>query len=115
MNEWNREELVSFFEEGSTGLVYFFTPMCGSCQVASKMLAVIEKMNTVKMGRMNLNFFPDLAQKFIIESVPCLLLVKDGNVFQKIYAVHSVPYLLEKINELQSLKEDASKGSDLPL
>lgn len=102
MKEWNQEELISFVETGSTGVVYFYTPMCGTCQVASKMLFVVEAMTDIQMGKLNLNFYPELASQFKIESVPCVLLVKDGHVTQKIYAVQSVPYLLEKITELQS-------------
>ena len=38
-----------------------------------------------------------LAVDYEIESVPCLLIQKDGIVQHKIYAFQSVPYLLEKI------------------
>jgi thioredoxin-like negative regulator of GroEL len=99
MNEWKREELSSFLENKSTGLVYFYTPLCGTCQVASKMLLVVENMVKVDIGKMNLNYYADLAKEFAVESVPCLLLVRQGNVTETIYAFHSVPYLLEKIKE----------------
>ncbi len=49
------------------------------------------------MGKINLNFYPDIANNFAIESVPSLIIVKDGQVVETIYAFHSVPYLLEKI------------------
>ncbi|HEY2419898.1 MAG TPA: thioredoxin family protein [Neobacillus sp.] len=99
MNEWNREEHSSFLENKSTGLIYFYTPFCGTCQMASKMLLVTEKMINIDIGKMNLNFYPDLAQTYAIESVPCLLFVQNGQVVETIYAFHSIPYLLEKINE----------------
>ena len=99
MNEWNREELSSFFKNKSTGLVYFYTPLCGTCQVASKMLLVVENMVKVDIGKMNLNYYPDVAKKFAVESVPCLMFVQNGNVVDTIYAFQSVPYLLGKIEE----------------
>jgi thioredoxin-like negative regulator of GroEL len=99
MNEWNREELTSFINQKQDGLIYFYTPLCGTCQVASKMLLVVEKMVNVELGKMNLNFYPDLAKAFTIESVPCLLFLKDGKIMETIYAFHSVLYLLEKIND----------------
>ncbi|XJZ26834.1 thioredoxin family protein [Bacillota bacterium Lsc_1132] len=99
MKEWNQDELNTFFIDQSTGLVYFYTPLCGTCQVASKMLLVIEEMLKTKIGKMNLNFFPETAKNFSVESVPCLLFVKNGEVVETIYAFHSVPYLLEKINQ----------------
>ena len=48
---------------------------------------------------MNINFFPEIAKQYEIESVPCLLLFKKGSLQNKIYAFQSVPYiygLLEK-------------------
>jgi thioredoxin-like negative regulator of GroEL len=99
MNEWTRSELSIFLEKKQTGLVYFYTPLCGTCQLASRMLQVIEELVVTDMGKMNLNFYPDLAMDFMIESVPCLLFVRDGMVAETLYAFHSVPFLLEKINE----------------
>jgi thiol-disulfide isomerase/thioredoxin len=100
MTHWNLDDVSSFLNNHSSGLIYFYTPLCGTCQVASRMLQVIEKMVDVKIGKMNLNFFPELANKFEIESVPCLLIVKDGEVLEMIYAFHSVPFLYEKIKQL---------------
>lgn len=64
------------------------------------MLQIIEQMVEVKMGKMNLNYFPELAESFAIESVPCLLFLKNGEVVETVYAFHSVPYLYEKIKQL---------------
>ncbi|AIM16094.1 thioredoxin [Bacillus sp. X1(2014)] len=99
MNEWNRNDLTSFLENGGNGLLYFYTPMCGTCQLAGKMLKVIKEIARIDMGKMNLNFYPDLAMDFGIESVPCLLFIRGGEVTDTLYAFRSVPYLLEKINE----------------
>ncbi len=99
MLEWNQVQLETFLGADRTGLVYFYTPMCGTCQVAGRMLSIVEELVEVDMGKMNLNFHPDLAVNFKIESVPCLLLIVDGRVAETIYAFHSVPYLMEKIKE----------------
>jgi thioredoxin-like negative regulator of GroEL len=93
-------ELSAFFEKKASGLVYFYTPMCGTCQVASKMLQVIEQLVELDIGKMNLNFYPDLARDFEIESVPCLLFVEAGEVKETLYAFQSVPFLHEKIKQL---------------
>jgi thioredoxin-like negative regulator of GroEL len=97
MNEWNQTDFVDFLEKKSTGLIYFYTPLCGTCQLASKMLQVVEELVDTPMGKMNLNFYPQLAKDLAIESVPCLLIVRDGKVVEMLYAFHSVPYLLDKI------------------
>jgi thioredoxin-like negative regulator of GroEL len=102
IKEWKKEDLEAKFTKQSTGIVYFYTPLCGTCQLASKMLQVVAEMIQVEIGKINLNFYPDIAIKMAIESVPCLVLLKNGRVADKIYAFHSVPFLLEKINQLES-------------
>ncbi|WP_413307442.1 thioredoxin family protein [Bacillus sp. 1P10SD] len=98
MNEWNQNNFTDFLERKSTGLVYFYTPLCGTCQLASKMLQVVEQLVEIDMGKMNLNFYPELAMDLEIESVPCLIFVRDGLITETLYAFHSVPFLLDKIN-----------------
>ncbi len=100
MNEWNQEKFIACLETKTSGLVYFYTPMCGTCQVASKMLRVIDELVGLEIGMMNVNFYPQMAEKFAIESVPCLFLMKEGRVIEKIYAFHSVPFLLDKIGTI---------------
>jgi thioredoxin-like negative regulator of GroEL len=97
MKEWNKEDLESVFTKESTGIVYFYTPLCGTCQLASKMLRVTAEMIPQEIGKINLNFYPDLAIKMEIESVPCLVLLKNGRITDKIYAFQSVPFLLGSI------------------
>ncbi len=97
MNEWNQSDLADFLDGEGVGLLYFYTPLCGTCQVASRMLQIVGELVKVPMGKMNLNFYPDLAKNFEVESVPCLLIIQDGTVLETIYAFHSVPFLLEKI------------------
>jgi thioredoxin-like negative regulator of GroEL len=100
MTDWNLDEVSSFLKNHSSGLIYFYTPLCGTCQVASRMLQVIENMVDVKIGKVNLNFYPELAKQFEVESVPCLLLIKDGDVIDQIYAFQSVPFLYEKVKTI---------------
>lgn len=100
MNEWKQEKFIAFLETQSSGIVYFYTPLCGTCQVASKMLRVIQELVEYECGMMNLNFYPELAINLEVESVPCLLLIKEGKVAEKLYAFHSVPFLIDKINTL---------------
>ena len=50
----------------------------------------------IPIGKADLNYVQDIAIDYEIESVPCLLIQKDGIVMHKIYAFQSVPYLLKK-------------------
>ncbi|WP_102264232.1 thioredoxin family protein [Mesobacillus jeotgali] len=102
MEEWTKEEIENILEEKRTGYLYFYTPMCGTCQVASKMLTVIEQLlPDVSSGKADLNYLPEMAERFEIESVPCLIVLREGKEQEKIYAFQSVPYLFEKLKELK--------------
>ena len=80
-------------------LLYVYTPMCGTCQVASKMLTVCEEVLQERFPQLNANYAPELMHEHQIESVPCLLIQNAEGKFDKIYAFHSVPYLLEQIKK----------------
>lgn len=104
MNEWSLSELEQFTEGKNTGLVYLYTPFCGTCQISEKMLSVAEKViNNIIIGKININYIPMLAEKWMIESVPCLVFVQNGTVVHKIYAFQSVPYLVETIHSIINL------------
>ena len=98
MKEWTDKDFYQALKKKNKGAFYLYTPMCGTCQLASKMLDVVEKLfQNLEIGKANLNYFPQLAIEYQIESVPCLLIFENGNVIDKIYAFHSVTYLYEKL------------------
>lgn len=99
MKEISQDEIFLILNKNHTGLIYLYTPLCGTCQTASKILSVIEELLHVPIAQANLNYAPDLAINLSIESVPCLLIVIDGHIIEKLYAFHSVPYLYEKLNQ----------------
>ena len=98
IENWTREQWESSKNDSSKSVFYLYTPLCGTCAVASKMMDVVAAMKPeLSIGKADLNYVEQLAVDYEIESVPCLLIQKDGEVVHKIYAFHSVPHLLEKI------------------
>lgn len=94
MIEWEEKQLT-IRNEGLM-VLYLYTPMCGTCQVAKRMLSVIDELlPSVSIHSVNLNYFPEEAQELGIESVPCLLIYEDGQEKEKVYAFQSVGYLHE--------------------
>lgn len=89
--EWKKE---------STKWLYVYTPMCGTCQVASKMLSVCEEMLQQPIPQLNANYSPELMADEQIESVPCLLIKNEHGTYSKVYAFQSVPYLLELMRDV---------------
>lgn len=98
MENWTRAEWEQQKNKPEKALFYLYTPICGTCQVASKMMNVIDVMReNLLIGKADLNYLEDVAIDYEIESVPCLLITENGEVKEKIYAFQSIPYLLEKI------------------
>ncbi|QNK56386.1 thioredoxin family protein [Paenibacillus sp. PAMC21692] len=74
--------------------VLFTTPLCGTCKVAERMLEIVEAAGCdYPLYKTNINFTPRLRDDWQIESVPCLVLLKNGKVISKEYAMRSVDYL----------------------
>lgn len=100
MQEWTREQWEEKTAENSKTAFYLYTPMCGTCQVASRMMEVTEQVvKDLPIGKANLNYMEQLAFDYEIESVPCLIVTQDGKVTEKVYAFQSVPYLFEVLSK----------------
>lgn len=98
MIEWEEKQFI--IQKQGLSFYYLYTPMCGTCQVARKMLTVIDELlPSITIHSVNLNFHPKEAIELGIESVPCLLIFEDGIEKEKIYAFQSVGYLLDKIKK----------------
>ncbi|MBB4826475.1 thioredoxin-like negative regulator of GroEL [Sporosarcina luteola] len=99
MDNWTREQWEDVRSQSPDAAFYLYTPLCGTCAVASKMLEVIAELKPeLPLGKADLNFVESMAVDYEIESVPCLLVQKKGELSHKIYAFQSVPYLLEKLS-----------------
>ncbi|KGX92828.1 thioredoxin [Pontibacillus halophilus JSM 076056 = DSM 19796] len=78
--------------------LYIYTPFCGTCKLARKMLDTVEQtLEGATIHEMNASLFPDFMQIYKVESVPCLLILNGEKVEERIYAFQSVPYLYETI------------------
>lgn len=101
MEEWTTEEVQARVAKEAVVCIYFYTPMCGTCQVAKKMISVVEELlPQITFGMNNVNYGRELTEAYQIESVPYLLLVKGGEVQKRIIAFQSVPYLYSECKKL---------------
>ncbi len=91
MQEWTVEQWQKQLASEDVTAFYLYTPLCGTCAVASKIMEVTEELlPNLPMGKANLNYAESVAYEYEVESVPCLLISKRGNVVEKIYAFQSV-------------------------
>ncbi|WP_175640555.1 thioredoxin family protein [Metabacillus schmidteae] len=108
MIEW-KEKQLTILNEGIY-IMYLYTPMCGTCQVAKKMLTVVDELlPDLDIHSINLNYYPEEAKELGIESVPCLLIFKDGKIMERVYAFQSVGYLYDLIKQYNR-KDDIFLG-----
>jgi thioredoxin-like negative regulator of GroEL len=75
-------------------IVFVYTPLCGTCKLAEKMLLVVQSsFKALPIYSLNINHSPLFAQKWRIKSVPCLLVFQKGLGVERIYAFQSIGYV----------------------
>ncbi len=66
-------------------LVDFWASWCGPCKMLAPAVAQIaeEKDGVIKVGKVNVDEEPELAQQYGIASIPALFVFKDGEVVNR--------------------------------
>ena len=78
----NFEELV--LKSQKKVLLDFWAPWCGPCRMVVPMVEQIaEERSDIKVGKINIDENPELANEFGIMSIPTLMVVKSGEVVNK--------------------------------
>ncbi|MDW0110990.1 thioredoxin family protein [Sporosarcina aquimarina] len=99
MNEWTYSDWTRTVESEELAAFYLYTPLCGTCAVASKMLNVVTELKPdVQIGKADLNYVEEIATEYQVESVPCLLIKRKSQPAEKVYAFQSVQNILEKLS-----------------
>ncbi len=104
MRMLNEKELRSQLDnKGKPIAVFLYTPLCGTCKVARRMLEVAEHLLPEDtLSTADVNMMPQVAQEYQIKSVPALLLMDaDRSHPPRIrYRMGSVEELLEAIRSV---------------
>lgn len=101
MQELTKKEAYQYVSSdvGKVAL-YVYSPLCGTCKVATTMMETIEKMlPSLHIAKCNINTIPMLAQDLKIKSVPYLAIVQNGHIHQEIYAFRSIPFLFDTLKK----------------
>lgn len=102
MKELGQKEVRRAIWEGCKLALFVYTPMCGTCAAARRMLEVAEHLLLEGVVvQSNINYIPELVQEYRISSVPALLLYNGENENPEIiYKMESVEHLLSRIRSV---------------
>ena len=79
-------------------LVDFWASWCGPCRMLSPIVdEIAEEVQTIKVGKVNVDEQQDLAGKFGVMSIPTLILFKNGQPVTKSVGAKSKAALLDFI------------------
>lgn len=100
MQELSQQELldrISRIQEGAFA-VFLYTPFCGTCKVAQRMLDVIITMlPSLPIVKSNINFLPITTREWQITSVPCIVILEHGKEITYMYRMQSVDELYHRL------------------
>ncbi|EMI45312.1 MULTISPECIES: thioredoxin [Pirellulaceae] len=85
----------------SAVLVDFWAPWCGPCRQIAPMIDELADENPgVSIGKVNIDENPGVAQKFGINSIPTLLLFKNGEVSESFVGIRPKAALQQAISSV---------------
>jgi len=89
--------------KGKVMLVDFWASWCAPCRMMAPILNdVANDLNgNYKVGKVDIEKFQSLANKFNVRSIPTLILLKDGKEINRFVGVKQKDFLLKEINKVK--------------
>ena len=83
-------------------LVDFWAPWCGPCRMQIPILdQVAEKLPAVKIGKVNVDENGDLAVQFGVNTIPYLIIFKDGQKVADFVGMRQANVLIDALNAVK--------------
>ena len=81
--------------------VDFWAPWCGPCQMMGPVIdQLASELKTVKIGKLNVDEHPDIAQTYGIMSIPTMKVFKGGQIVKEFVGVQQKDKLKAELESL---------------
>lgn len=90
-------------------LVDFFATWCGPCKMQAPILEAVKEEigDSANVIKIDVDRNPELSARYRIQSVPTLIIFKDGEAVWRGYGVHQKEQLVAKVKEfVEDTKSD---------
>lgn len=110
------ETFTDFTSASTPVLVDFYAEWCAPCR---KMSAVLDEFSAarpaVPVGKVNVDEEPDLANAYVVRSIPTLLLLKNGEITDRWTGETSLGTILDAVDAETCSRSDCPPAETTPL
>jgi thioredoxin 1 len=82
-------------------LVDFWAEWCGPCKMVAPILDEIaeEQAGKLRIAKLNVDDHPDIAMRFGVQSIPTMIVFKDGEPSKRLVGAKAKGQLLQELSE----------------